>query len=201
MTLDMRTTLRDATWLNEPPAWSLDDAGLRITTGPESDFWRDTLYGFRHDNGHALLVPTQGDFTAFVTFEGGYEALYDQAGILLRQDEAVWLKAGIEHSDGVANMSVVATNNASDWSTTALPALTRPQRLRVTRRVDAVVVQFRNEAHRWQLLRVASLKTTGPLRVGPMACSPLRHGFQARFTEFRLTAPIESALHDESPAD
>lgn len=35
MTLDMQTTLRGATWLNEPPAWSLDDAGLRITTGLE----------------------------------------------------------------------------------------------------------------------------------------------------------------------
>lgn len=201
MTDHQMNHLHQGCWLNEPPAWSLDEAGLRITTGHESDFWRDTLYGFRHDNGHALLVPTEGDFTAFVTFEGSYEALYDQAGLLIRQDETVWLKAGIEHSDGVANMSVVATNNVSDWSTTALPPLTRPQRLRVTRLSDAVVVQFRNDANRWQLLRVASLRANGPLSVGPMACSPLRHGFLARFTEFRLTAPVEGALHDESPAD
>jgi uncharacterized protein len=201
MTDNQMDLLRHGSWLNEPPSWSLEADGLRMETGKETDFWRDTLYGFRHDNGHGLLVPTEGDFTVFVTFEGTYEALYDQAGLILRQDEEVWLKAGIEHSDGVANMSVVATNSVSDWSTTALPPLTRPQRLRLTRLSDAIVVQFRNDANRWQLLRVASLRAKGPLSVGPMACSPLRSGFRATFTEFRLTAPVEGALHDETPAD
>lgn len=192
--------LRDARWLNEPPVWSLADEALRLETGDKTDFWRDTLYGFRRDSGHALLVPVEGDFTAHLTFAGDYETLYDQAGLMLRQDESVWLKAGVEHSDGVANMSVVATRGASDWSTTARPDLSGPQRLRLTRRADAVVVQFRNEANRWQLLRVASLPATGPVHIGPMACSPQRAGFRARFTEFHLAPPVPEALHDESPA-
>lgn len=200
MTNDLQSNLHTATWHNEPASWSLDATGLRLATSSETDFWRDTLYGFRRDSGHALLAPIEGDFTATVSFDGGYEALYNQAGIMLRRDETVWLKAGIEHSDGVANMSVVVTNGVSDWSTTALPGLSGPQRLRITRLADAVVVQFRNASDRWQLLRVASLPVGGPLRIGPMACSPQRAGFEAWFTEFRIGPPVAGALHDESPA-
>ncbi|NKX44649.1 DUF1349 domain-containing protein [Roseibacterium sp. KMU-115] len=195
----MLAALESATWLNPPPAWSLTAAALTVETGDRTDFWRDTLYGFRRDSGHALLLPVEGDFTAHLRFDGDYAALYDQAGLMLRRDGAHWIKAGIEQSDGVANLSVVVTREASDWSTLALGPSPGPQRLRLTRLGGAVVIQARNAANRWQLLRVAPFPE-GPAQVGPMACSPERGGFRARFTEFTLGPAVSQALHDESPA-
>jgi regulation of enolase protein 1 (concanavalin A-like superfamily) len=193
------TALAGAEWLNQPPVWHLHAEALTIETGECTDFWRDTLYGFRRDSGHAIMVPVEGDFTAHVSFDGDYQALYDQAGLMLRQDGATWIKAGIELSDGVANLSVVATRRASDWSTLALGGNPGPQRLRLTRLGGAVVIQARNGANRWQLLRVTPFPE-GPARVGPMACSPERAGFRARFTEFSVSPAVAQALHDESPA-
>jgi uncharacterized protein len=152
MSLDQ---LRSGLWLNPPPVFQQSADSLTLETGLETDFWRDTLYGFRRDSGHALLVPVLGDFTAYLSFQANYEELYDQAGLMLRQDEAHWVKAGIEFSDGILNMSVVVTSDKSDWSTCALSTFTTAHRLRWTRRGDAVVIQFRNAENRWQLLRVA----------------------------------------------
>jgi regulation of enolase protein 1 (concanavalin A-like superfamily) len=194
------SALKSATWHNPPPVWSLQKNTLTVETGPKTDFWRDTLYGFRRDDGHGFLTGVSGDFTALITFDGDYDTLYDQAGIMLRQNASHWLKAGIEVSDDVLNMSVVVTRNASDWSTLALPSASGPQRLRLTRIGTAIVVQFRNSANRWQLLRVADFAVGQDLMVGPMACSPQRSGFRAVFTEFSISAPVAEPLHDETPA-
>lgn len=191
--------LAQATWLNPPPAFHLGDT-LTLTTAPKTDFWRDTLYGFRRASGHALLAPAPADFTLHLTFDGGYRDLYDQAGLLLWQDDAHWLKAGVELSDGVANLSTVVTNGTSDWSTLPLQGPAGTQRLRLTRLNDALVIQARNPANRWQLLRVTAFPT-GPVQIGPMACSPEGPGFPARFTEFTLGPAVPHPLHDESPAD
>ncbi len=43
-------------WLNEPQNWSAGETGLRLTTLDKTDFWRETHYGFTHDDGHFLGV-------------------------------------------------------------------------------------------------------------------------------------------------
>jgi hypothetical protein len=45
------------TWRNPPPAVRAKGGDLIVTTGFETDFWRETFYGFVHDNG--LLISTQ----------------------------------------------------------------------------------------------------------------------------------------------
>ena len=92
-------TYSEAEWLNEPPEWSIDGDVLNVTTGRDTDFWQSTFYGFRRDDGHFLHRPAEGDLTAQVVFEGQYETLYDQAGLMLRIDERNWIKLGIEHSN------------------------------------------------------------------------------------------------------
>ena len=82
-------------WLNEPPSWTVDDAALVAVSGDKTDFWRETFYGFVHDNGHFYHREMAGDFTAEVTVVGEYGALYDQSGLMLRADERHWVKSGL----------------------------------------------------------------------------------------------------------
>ena len=88
-------------WLNEPREWSGDAGRLFLRTDARTDFWRKTFYCFERDSGHAFLKPVRGDFTAAATVLGRYEALYDQAGLMLRLDAANWIKCGIEFTDGL----------------------------------------------------------------------------------------------------
>lgn len=186
----------EAQWLNEPPEWSIDSDILRITTGRDTDFWQSTFYGFHRDDGHFLHMPAQGDFTAQVVFEGQYETLYDQAGLMLRIDHRNWIKLGIEHSDGVTNFSLVcARDGLSDWSVVAQQLLTGPQSVRLTRTGGAVIAHYRDAAGTWQLMRLCPFPDAASVRIGPMACSPQREGFQARFIDFQILPPIANPLH------
>src|SRR6476661_1422881 len=129
-------------WFNEPPAW--DDQGQTITvhTGPQSDFWRTTHYGFIRDSGHFYYRPVAGDFTAEVEVRGGYRDLYDQAGLMVRQDAHTWMKCGIEFVEGVQQASAVVTRKYSDWSVAPLAANPPAIRLRVVRRGAALEVSY-----------------------------------------------------------
>ena len=73
--------------------------------------------------GTAVIFSTHtvtGDFTAEVTVDGRYEALYDQAGLMIRLSESNWIKAGVEYTDGEPYFSTVVTNDTSDWSLTGI---------------------------------------------------------------------------------
>jgi uncharacterized protein len=187
-----------ATWLNPPPRTWSDRDGLHVVTGERTDFWQDTFYGFRRDDGHFLGSDVAGDFTGHVTFEGEYQELYDQAGCMLRLDWENWIKAGVEHSDGVANISTVVTRNGrSDWSVMPAPDLSGEQTVRFTRVGEAVILHIRRPDG-WRLMRLADFPA-GPARFGIMCCSPERAAFQATFRAVRVGPPLEHPLHGPWP--
>lgn len=195
---DLKDVLREAQWLNEPPEWALTDSALTVTTGNETDFWQDTFYGFRRDDGHFLGLDVSGDFTAVVEFEAAYDVLYDQAGLMMRADGLNWLKAGIEYSDDVTNFSAVVTRDGrSDWSVVSVPKITGPQRIRLTRSAGAVIIHYQGSSEAWHLMRVADFPSSSQIRTGPMACSPERSGLTVRFTEMQIGPPLKSPLHED----
>jgi regulation of enolase protein 1 (concanavalin A-like superfamily) len=183
-------------WLNEPPRWTLDDVALVAVSGDKTDFWRETFYGFVHDNGHFYYREVAGDFTAEVTVVGEYGALYDQSGLMLRADERHWVKFGLELTDGVVHASTVITREYSDWSMLALPSYGGTLRLQLTRHGDAIRAQFREPDGPWRLLRLGYLPLPETCQVGVMCCSPEQAGFEARFEDFAITEPISRDLHD-----
>lgn len=188
---------RSAAWHCEPPEWALDKDGLTVTTGDKTDFWQGTLYGFHKDDGHFLGLEVNDDFTAVVTFEGDYQVLYDQAGMMVRVDERNWLKTGIEFSDDITNFSVVVTRDGrSDWSVIGVPRVSGPQQVRLTRIGAAIIAHYRG-AEGWHLMRLADFPAAHKVKVGPMTCSPQRSGFQARFTGFEIGPPMEKPLHGD----
>lgn len=185
----------DGTWVNPPPLHAIDGDVLTLTTGEKTDFWQGTLYGFHRDDGHFLAFDAPDEFDAVLTFDSPFDTLYDQAGIMLRQGPDVWVKAGIEYSDGVLNFSVVVTNGVSDWSVQPVPGEAGPFTIRLIRKPDAIVVH-RLTPGGWRLMRLAPFPA-GPSQVGPMACSPERAGLEVSFSGFGLGPAPEEALHLE----
>lgn len=186
-------------WHNPPPRWTDSEGLLTVETGDQTDFWRETHYGFIRDSGHFFHQDVEGDFTASVRFSGEYRALYDQAGLMVRLDERHWLKAGIEYTDGVQHLSVVVTRGFSDWSVLPLTQPPDEVTLRLSRHGDAVRVEYALPGQAFRMLRLAYLPPGLPARVGPMACSPQRSGFVASFRDFQVGPPISRELHPSAP--
>ena len=108
-------------WINEPATWSEEDGSLSVVTDEETDFWRETWYGFERFSGHIYATEAAGDFTFQVRVRADFSTLYDQAGIMLMQDARHWLKAGIEYNDGAPAIGSVLTLGTSDWATGIFP--------------------------------------------------------------------------------
>lgn len=177
-------------WFNEPSSWILDDSKLELTTGDQGDFWQKTHYGFVHDNGHFWFDVREGDFAATVRVDAEFEALYDQAGLMLRIDSENWIKCGIEFFGGKRHFSVVATRGHSDWSVQEWPC-DGPFWVRLIRKGDAAAVQASSDGEHWHMVCLCYLPEGEPVQVGPMACSPTRQGLRVRFDSFSIGESIE----------
>jgi uncharacterized protein len=185
-------------WLNEPAQWSLAEGRLDVVTDAHTDFWRQTHYGFTRDNGHFFGAETDGDFTAELRVEARYEALYDQAGLMVRIDTATWVKAGIELSDGQPMLGSVLTDGMSDWATGLFEGDAADFRLRVTVADGVLRLQASRDGIRWPLVRLAPFPRAARYTVGPMCCTPERAGLGVAFSDFRIGPPTTRALHDLS---
>ncbi|ESX10287.1 DUF1349 domain-containing protein [Mesorhizobium sp. M0179] len=193
----MTAAKEELTWLNPPPHHAFGNGIVHVRTGGETDFWRETFYGFWRDNGHFLYRPVEGDFSAEVTVKGDYKVLYDQAGLMLRLSETHWIKAGIEYTDGLAYFSVVVTNDTSDWSLLSIPTGPDGVRIRLTRHAEAIRVQYLDTTDgKWKPVRLAYFPISKSVDVGMMCCSPQREGFEVTFSGFTVGPPISRQLHD-----
>lgn len=173
-------------WYNEPPSWSDRNGLIKVTTGAKTDFWRKTHYQFIRDDGHFYYQQVAGNFTAEVKITGSYQELYDQAGLMLRQDENTWIKCGIEFVDGVQQASVVVTREYSDWS--VVPLLQNPVSiwLRLQRNSETVEIHYSLDGESYTLLRLAYFPEVETAQIGLMCASPQGNGFSVDFEQFKI---------------
>jgi regulation of enolase protein 1 (concanavalin A-like superfamily) len=181
--MDKKSNLSEFEWINEPGEFSLENDRLTITTDPETDFWQNTYYGFRNDNGHAYVKEVEDDFTFVVktVFKAIHQ--YDQCGIILYQDSENWVKSSIEfENQQFARLGSVVTNlGFSDWATTDIPAEIHSMWYRLSRRGHDFCLENSME------MRILHLFNPIPVaRVGVYACSPLKSSFKAVFSNFDL---------------
>ncbi len=101
-------------WINPPDGASVEENTLRFTTQANTDFWRDTFYGFTRHSGHAFGFYVDGDFTLQVKVMASFTHLYDQAGLFIQDDDRHWVKAGIEFNDEKPAIGCVVTREQSD---------------------------------------------------------------------------------------
>ena len=184
------------TWLNEPLSATQSDSALTVRTRHATDFWQETFYGFKRHSGHFMRRQITGEFTAEVVVTGKFEQLYDQAGLMLRIDEAHWVKTGIELTDGAMHFSVVVTDGLSDWSLFEWPQDQAHARIRLTRHRDGIRVHYLDGRQKWRPVRLGHLVWSETAEIGVMCCSPEREGFEATFQDFSVSAPISRQLHD-----
>ncbi|OBR65038.1 hypothetical protein A7K91_05605 [Paenibacillus oryzae] len=198
----MRRNVRweEGTWTRSPQSVYQDGGHLIVTAEKESDYWRHTLYGFVHDNGHALLSDWNKESAVEVTFRlESFTQLYDQAGILLYRGEEQWIKAGIEMNDGVPCLAIVVTDGFSDWSLTPVPDWDGEEvTIRASIINDGVIIRARSSRHGWQTVRVARFPYPEGIKAGPMVCSPVGDSLQVTFTRWEWTE-ADRELHADPP--
>ncbi|MFK3707087.1 hypothetical protein EDF73_108269 [Raoultella sp. BIGb0138] len=189
--------LSSFSWINPPAQWQRDNDKLSVITDEQTDFWRKTWYGFERFSGHIFATDVAGDFTFQVKVRADFSMLYDQAGIMLMSDERHWLKAGIEFNDGAPAIGSVLTLEHSDWATGLFSGNPREFWLRLTRKDDALRLQYSAEGHHWPLLRLCHFPR-GAAKVGVMCCTPERRGLAVEFLDMALSPPLDKPLHDLS---
>lgn len=179
-------TVKTMQWYNEPPFWNEQEGIITVTSGAKTDFWRISHYGFIRDSGNFYYEQVTGDFIGQVKITGEYQTLYDQAGLMLRQDEKTWLKCGIEFVDGVQHVSAVVTRDYSDWSVVPLSQNPTALWLRLQRKSGTTEVQYSLDGEHYTMLRLAYLTEAETVQVGIMCASPESEGFQVKFEEFKI---------------
>lgn len=184
----------DGRWTRAPASVERDGTDILVVAEEGSDFWRETSYGFIHDNGHGLLVDLPERSAVEVSFLCDYDQQFDQAGVLVWADDRAWIKAAVEYADGAPQLGAVVTRGQSDWSLAPCPEWWGKEvTVRVSRDGNALTVRARcgDDA---RLVRVAPLDPAATWRAGPLINAPLRSGLAVRFTSFRL-CPADTALH------
>lgn len=191
---------QDGHWTHEPHSYAVQNNNLVVEAVEGSDYWQNTMYGFQHDNGHALLAPWAETEAVEVSFSlEGFTELYDQAGIMLWHSQTEWIKAGIELNDGVPHIGAVVTDKYSDWSLSPVPEWAGEiVTIRASRMKDAVILRARTETHPWRTLRVARFPYEESVQAGPLVCAPTRAGLQVVFTRWVGTKP-DLDVHTDPP--
>ena len=145
-----------------------------------------------------VLVRDGARSTAQLRVRAQHDALYDQAGMMVRIDAEHWLKAGLEMSDGRAMSSSVLTVGCSDWATA--PYLGDPGDfwMRATVRDGVLRLQVSADGRTWGWTRLAPFPRTPFYAVGPMCCTPERAGLEVMFSDFSVMPALDKDLHDLS---
>jgi regulation of enolase protein 1 (concanavalin A-like superfamily) len=173
-------------WLNEPASWHLEGERIVVRADANTDFWRKTHNGSVRDDGHFYFQRTEGGFQADVQVTGGYSALYDQAGLMVRVDARTWLKCGIEFVGGVQQASAVCTRDWSDWSVVAVG---NPSTVwfRAQYRAPTIEISYSIDGRSYTMIRQAYLPASRRTCVGLMAACPTGDGFDVVFDGYRLS--------------
>lgn len=185
-------------WINAPGSYEITNLTqsngattfdhLSVHALAKSDFWRKTHYGFIRDNGHFFYTTLNHNFEVTVSVTGNYQTLYDQGGLMIRQNEENWVKLGIEFVDGVQNVSAVVTRDFSDWSVIRLVDPPSVIHFKLKLKNGSFEVFYSVDGDHYFMYRTGYL-TSEQVQVGVMCCSPdSETGFDVEFKDFKLVS-------------
>lgn len=171
-------------WYNPPKLWTSENDKLIVTANGKTDFWRVTRHDFIKDDAHFYYQDVTGDFTATVKVTGDYATLYDQAGLMLRENEITWLKCGVEFLHGVQQANAVITREFSDWSIIPLNDNPASIWIQIQRMDTAVEIYYSRDGQNFIMMRQSYFTDTETLQIGMMCAAPTGDGFRVIFEDF-----------------
>ena len=187
--MDGKLNLTEFSWINPPAKFTLENNRLTIITDPETDFWQRTYNGFQNDNGHLFVKQVEGDFSFVVKTDFKAENQYDQCGVILYQASENWVKGSIEYENqDYARLGSVVTNlGFSDWASTDISSTIHSMWYRLSRRGQDFCMENSPDGKTWLQMRIFHMHNPIEMaRIGVYACSPLKSGFKAQFSNFDL---------------
>ncbi|PYZ93392.1 hypothetical protein CR194_09420 [Salipaludibacillus keqinensis] len=174
-------------WFCEPKEWFIDKSSsqLVIQTDENTDYWKKTHYGFEADNGHFLYRETNKNFRLTAKVKTKPKSRYDQAGLMLRFSEDIWIKTSLEYiPNGLSKLGAVVTNRGySDWSSQNVDYNNEYLFFRLSRIGQNVYVDFSSNGVDWNQIRIAHLDIPDHslVKAGLYACSPQGKDQEVRF--------------------
>jgi hypothetical protein len=188
----MSDAFHEMAWLHEP-TWRIDSGSLIVRTQRDSDFWQRTHYGFRRDNGHALLEEISGNVAIRARFKFNPTAQYDQCGILIRVDEDNWFKCSIEYENKNDSRlgSVLTRDGYSDWATQDISSKVKDIWYEVEIKNSDITAKFSHDGAIFQQMRICRLNIGDhKLFAGIYGCSPIGNGFDFTVSNLTITAIV-----------
>lgn len=173
-------------WENKPAECKVEESGITIVTSPKTDLWQKTYAGESADNAPMLLWEISDksfSFTVKVTYESS--GLYDQAGIILHQDENTWMKASMECEGDIKHLGSVVTHDGySDWASVDISKDKSTMWYRMNRKVDDFLLEYSEDGQNFSVLRMCHIwGLTDTINIGLYTCSPRESGFETVFTD------------------
>lgn len=193
-----KVTTNSFEWINKPANFKIAENSLTVVPDSETDLWQRTYYGFQNDNAPMFVTKMEGDFTFTVKAAFNYIHQYDQCGIVLYENSENWVKASVEYeNETFARRGSVVTNMGySDWATTDIPAEVNEMWYRISRRNQDFYIEYSTNGDLFKQMRILHFHLPITMvRVGVYACSPVKGGFQATFSEFSFE-PCKWKLHN-----
>ena len=172
-------------WKNTPVSWNLDCKNvLTISSKAKSDWFVDPFDGTVANNAPVLLFAPSPDYVvlcARVTVK--FVTKWDAGAFMLMGDDHHWAKLSFELSPGgKPTLSTVVTRGVSDdCNSVSLPG--DSVYLRIAKSDKTYVFYFSTDGKDWQILRVFSLDSDLPIRVGFESQSPAGSGAVAGFSD------------------
>jgi regulation of enolase protein 1 (concanavalin A-like superfamily) len=107
---------------------------------------------------------------------------------MVRLDEKVWIKTGIEYVDGLQQVSAVVTSGFSDWSVVPCSNNAEAIRLKLLRKGDYVQIDYSFDGITYTMLRLAPFPPGIAVQAGMMAAAPGNESFTVYFENFQVIA-------------
>ncbi len=189
----MNTIFDEMAWINEPVWKRLEDgSSLTVRTRHDTDFWQRTHYGFRRDNGHALLKEVSGNVVVRARFQFEPTGQYDQCGILIRADSENWFKCSIEYENAAQSRlgSVLTRDGYSDWATQDISSAVKEIWYEVEVKDSDLTAKFSYDGKDFRQTRICrmNLSDGGRFFAGIYGCSPVGEGFKFGVSELTIVA-------------
>jgi len=181
------------------------NGNVQMSIPSKTDLWRrDVKNGYVKENAPYYFRKVKGDFQVSVKVNGNFSSLFDQAGILIRQNRETYLKCGVEiftkNRQLLCHASTTVTKKFSDWSTVPLAGDKTSSYWFVVRRIGNCVESYSSsDGVKYNQIRLALLFDQEKISVGMYGASPQGSGLKVKFEHFNIQQEEEEA--EEAEAD